>query len=410
MSTGKSKNFSKKVKDSENWKEAEMIYSDLHAELSMPPILRLGEPLSLKEINTMLNDMIEACDAFYPAYMERGARNIFYDYKAAEKDLDLGFEIFLQVADKATIKDEFDSFSESLEKKWRWDLIAKYGKEMIYLDPHNALYYDITSNALSMLGNKNESIKLGEKAVELAPNNTYYTNNLGFNYMLFNHLDKAAKMLERSVNIDPEHKHAENNLEECNYLQKHKLTLKDYYLSPSDPDIIEELSEEDEWEEVDKLIAKYNFQKKLMFQFLTAHKYIYKDYPHARLYSTLEPFFRFASTLEQSYLLNEDIDFFNDYFRAIIHKFIFKHADVDDEILQKIFDGILLYYRFLTEHGATDKNKFLDFEETISGMRDEMFTKMHRYNEIRHDYSISDEEKENIRNELFEGDHLWQML
>ena len=43
-------------------------------------------------------------------------------------------------------------------------------------------------------------------------------------------------------------------------------------------------------------------------------------------------------------------------------------------------------------------------------MRDEMFTKMHRYNEIRHDYSISDEEKENIRNELFEGDHLWQML
>jgi hypothetical protein len=74
MSTGKSKNFSKKVKESENWKEAEMIYSDLYAELSMPPMLRLGGPLSLREINTMLNGMIEACDAFYPAYMERGER------------------------------------------------------------------------------------------------------------------------------------------------------------------------------------------------------------------------------------------------------------------------------------------------------------------------------------------------
>jgi hypothetical protein len=37
-------------------------------------MLRLGGPLSLREINTMLNDMIEACDAFYPAYMERGER------------------------------------------------------------------------------------------------------------------------------------------------------------------------------------------------------------------------------------------------------------------------------------------------------------------------------------------------
>ncbi len=409
MAAKKSKNFSQKVKESENWKEAEMIYSELHTELSLPPMLRMGDPITHSEINTMLNRMVETCNGFYPAYMERGIRNIFYDYKAAEKDLDTGFEIFLQIADKASIKDEFDSLAESLEKKWRWDLVAKYGKEMINQDPDNALFYDITSHDLSMLGNESESLRLGEKAVELEPNNTYYTNNLGFNYMIFNHLDKAAKILKKSFNIDPEHKHAENNLEECKYLQKHNLTLKDYYLSPSDPEKIEELAD-DEWEEVDKYIAQFNFQKKLMFQALTAPEHIYKDYPHARLYSTLEPFFRFASSLQQSYLLNEDIDFFKDYFRAILHKFIFKHADVDDAILQEIFDGILLFYGFLSEHDTIDKNKFLDFKEKISGMKDEIFAKMRRYNEIRHDYSISDEEKENIRNELFEGDHLWPML
>ncbi|MGM0530350.1 MAG: hypothetical protein ACQER7_03250, partial [Bacteroidota bacterium] len=164
------------------------------------------------------------------------------------------------------------------------------------------------------------------------------------------------------------------------------------------------------WEEVDKLIADINFQRKLMFQLLTAPDHMYKDYPHPRLFSTLEPFFQFVSSLNQSYHLNEDIDFFSDHFRAIIHKFIFKHADVDEEILQEIFDGILLFYGFLSEHEVIDKNKFLDFKEEISGMKSEMFRKMDRYNEIRHDYSISDEEKENIRDELFEGDHMWQML
>ena len=83
---------------------------------------------------------------------------------------------------------------------------------------------------------------------------------------------------------------------------------------------------------------------------------------------------------------------------------------MDDEILQEIFDGILLFYEFLSEHGTIDKSKFLDFEGKISGMKSEMFAKMRRYNEIRHDSSISDDEKENIRNELFDEDHLWQML
>jgi hypothetical protein len=35
---------------------------------------------------------------------------------------------------------------------------------------------------------------------------------------------------------------------------------------------------------------------------------------------------------------------------------------------------------------------------------------MHRYNEIRHDDSISEEEKEDIREELFEGDHVWPFI
>jgi len=43
-------------------------------------------------------------------------------------------------------------------------------------------------------------------------------------------------------------------------------------------------------------------------------------------------------------------------------------------------------------------------------MKSELREKMHRYNNIRHDYTISEEEKEEIREKLFEGDHTWPFL
>ena len=39
------------------------------------------------------------------------------------------------------------------------------------------------------------------------------------------------------------------------------------------------------------------------------------------------------------------------------------------------------------------------------GIKSELREKMLRYNEVRHNLDYSEEEKEKIRDELFEGDH-----
>jgi len=40
-------------------------------------------------------------------------------------------------------------------------------------------------------------------------------------------------------------------------------------------------------------------------------------------------------------------------------------------------------------------------------MRDELIGKIERYNAIRHDDSMDEDQKEEIREELFDGDHAW---
>jgi hypothetical protein len=40
----------------------------------------------------------------------------------------------------------------------------------------------------------------------------------------------------------------------------------------------------------------------------------------------------------------------------------------------------------------------------------DLLEKMERYNAIRHDQDLDEDEKEEIRAELFEGDHLWPFI
>ena len=90
-----------------------------------------------------------------------------------------------------------------------------------------------------------------------------------------------------------------------------------------------------------------------------------------------------------------------------MHKFIFKHKDVDNEIFNDIYMSLITFYGFLSQYKLLGKSEYKEFVGYIKGMKSELREKMHRYNKIRHDYTMSDEEKEDIREELFEGDHSW---
>jgi hypothetical protein len=54
-----------------------------------------------------------------------------------------------------------------------------------------------------------------------------------------------------------------------------------------------------------------------------------------------------------------------------------------------------------------DEAEFAGFQETVLKMKDELLDKMKRYNAVRHDPTVSEKKKEKLREELFEGDHVW---
>jgi hypothetical protein len=50
------------------------------------------------------------------------------------------------------------------------------------------------------------------------------------------------------------------------------------------------------------------------------------------------------------YILNEDLAFIHEYFKPIIHKFIFKFRDINREMIEEIYESLFEYLR-VTTHG-----------------------------------------------------------
>ena len=93
-----------------------------------------------------------------------------------------------------------------------------------------------------------------------------------------------------------------------------------------------------------------------------------------------------------------------------MHKFIFKFKDIDKKLMEELHESLLLYYGFLSKSNIISKENYRSFREEILELKQELIDKMNKYNSIRHDESISENEKEKIREELFEGDHEWMFL
>ncbi len=90
-----------------------------------------------------------------------------------------------------------------------------------------------------------------------------------------------------------------------------------------------------------------------------------------------------------------------------MHKFIFKFEDVDKKKFEEIYDALFTFYGFLAQKKVVASINFTDFKSELNGMRKELLGKIERYNAIRHDPEMAEEEKEETRDELFEGDHFW---
>jgi hypothetical protein len=91
-------------------------------------------------------------------------------------------------------------------------------------------------------------------------------------------------------------------------------------------------------------------------------------------------------------------------FKPIMHKVILGTGDIDEEIFNDIYTALQVFYKFLAKRNVVSGYK--SFENEMLKLKPELMEKMLRYNEIRHNAEYTDEEKDEIREVLFEGDAL----
>ena len=135
------------------------------------------------------------------------------------------------------------------------------------------------------------------------------------------------------------------------------------------------------------------------------------DYSPDRKYDImvlLEYIFEIIGEIQyDEYFLVEEIAFVSDDFKPIMHRFIFKTGDIDEGIFNGVFRALLKFYRFLVKHKLVSAADYNEMKEKMLELKPELLEKMRRYNEIRYNDDYSEEEKEDIREELFDGDHAW---
>ena len=93
-----------------------------------------------------------------------------------------------------------------------------------------------------------------------------------------------------------------------------------------------------------------------------------------------------------------------------MHKFIFKFKDVDEDLIEDIYISLFDFYHFLAEQDIIEASDVDEFKKEALGMKKDLVATMHRYNAIRHDPTLEQEEKESLREEIFEGDHFWPFI
>ena len=221
---------------------------------------------------------------------------------------------------------------------------------------------------------------------------------------------RSEPHLLAALRLDPENATNRGNLEVQKYLARHGGDFSDYLVRPADAEEIERLSDDNDLEALGRLCATYNRDRLQAFG-----RHLAADEKRrgrcADVIRTLECFFDFVDRVSvMAGLLAEHIGHVHEDFEPIMHKFIFKFADVDGEMMEDLCDSLLEYYGFLARRNLVSPAAIKRFRAMVRRKRDGLIDKVERYNAIRHDDDLGDEEKEAIREDLFEGDHTWPHL
>jgi tetratricopeptide (TPR) repeat protein len=398
----KKKGKKKGIEGTDAWNIADWDYSQLIATDMMP---LLSAPLAGQERIDYLNEIIEGCPEYYPALIELGYRYIREDKNEDGKAfIDKGLQSIKTHFSKENLIDAYYSICEYFEKYFRFEMAIEYYNQLMEIESDKAKVYDSVSYCHYYLGDIKKAFEIQQKALELNDSNAKFYCNMGWIEMIRGNLDTAKTMLEKSLELDQEDEVTVNNYKACKLMRKNKLkNWEAFLLSEIDYDHLEKLEDEDDFEEYDRRIRIYNSNKIEAFKSDLARNSKYTPTEIFDILFSLNYIFDLISESHESdYFHYDDILSVEVSFKSIMHKFILKTKDIDDEIFNGVYTAILEFYKYLEKQKVVSGYKSLKKE--MLKLKPELIEKMLRYNEIRHNDEYSDEEKDDIREELFEDD------
>ena len=399
----------KRAKGDRAWDAADWEYSSLVAS-SMVPFF--GEKPSAEEEMDGLEEIVRRHPSYYPALYHLGAQKVATGRESEGRCLLLKAVDLMAEREPAEKLDPktMDNIIEFLQENLRYDVALELLDRLVERYPLQARFYDDLGAAALSLGDEDMAAAMACKAVKLEPRNAHFLSNLGWAYLVAGRLGEARKHLERSLALMPTNEVTQGNCEVLRHVERTGGTFMDYLVRPLDRKALarlEKMGERDgDFQDLDRAAAQWNGDRLEAWKWELCRKRDLPGYPE--VYKSLRAFFGFVKNLsEDTYLLYEDMGWFQANFARIMNKFIFKMSDADAEIIGQVYAGLFSFYGCLAERGLADKTEYARFRSELLGMKRRILGKAARYARVRHDDSISEKEKERVREELFEGDHWW---
>jgi tetratricopeptide (TPR) repeat protein len=314
----------------------------------------------------------------------------------------------IELASRKNFGIGIEGLVENLENLWRFDLSERLLQLLAARRRLNATLHDSLSYAAARLGDLAAAQSHIAEALRLEPQNKSFWSNKGLYHLMGGELNEASIALGKARELGPKDPVVMGNLEIYKYLEKHGGDYFAFLLRPLDQKQIDRYMDQEKWDRVDAICEDFNNCRMEAFAqstFLNAGK----ARSHlSSLLPTLRTFFRFVAQIDPSgTFIHEDMNRVDENFKPIMHKFIFKFGDVDRETMDDVFEALEAYYGFLASRKLVAAADFNRFRKRMSAMKGDLIGKMDRYNAIRHDESIDQDQKEELREELFEGDHAW---
>jgi tetratricopeptide (TPR) repeat protein len=394
-----------KVTESKAWDAAEWEYSALQADMLAP---FFSAPMSPDQIVSRLRNIARRCPQYYPAHIELGIRLLCRKRsRGAEQMIDKGFRLMMKLADPKHHAKNMDAIIENLEKIWHFDISRRLLLMLADRQSLGADLLDSLAHAEARLGDLDAALLHIQEAIKLAPKDYGFWANKGWYYLMRGELSDASIALKKALQIKPKDPVASGNLKILQYLRKHGGTYWNYLERPLDRAKLERLIDQED-DQATELCEDFNTCRIEAFAQSALLKGG-KDLSRlSDLLATLRTFFNFVAQIDSSgFFLNEDIAVISENYRPIMHKFIFKHGDVDREMMENVWESLQAYYGFLAGQRIVNAADFEGVQKIIRETKNEFLDKMEQYNAIRHDDSLSEKRKEHIRQKLFSDDHCW---